>query len=70
MPDSGPVTAEARRFPRVRLRTTVTFEPIDNGTRITEHIRILAPRLLAAMTVSEAVKAHAAMLAGMRKCFV
>ncbi|WP_101946706.1 SRPBCC family protein [Mycobacterium sp. 3519A] len=69
VPDSGPVTAEARQFPRVRLRTTVTFEPIDDGTLITEHMRIEAPRLLAAMTVNEAVKAHTAMLAGMRECF-
>jgi hypothetical protein len=69
VPKTGPVTAEARQFPRVRLRTTVTFEPIEQGTRITEHMRIDAPRALAAMTVSEAVKAHTAMLAGMRGCF-
>jgi ligand-binding SRPBCC domain-containing protein len=69
VPRSGPVTAEARQFPRVRLRTTVTFEPTDEGTRITEHMRIEAPRALAAMTVTEAVKAHTAMLAGMRDCF-
>ena len=29
VPNIGDVTAEARQFPRVRLRTTVTFEPID-----------------------------------------
>jgi hypothetical protein len=69
VPDIGDVTAEARQFPRVRLRTTVTFEPTDAGTRITEHMRIDAPRPLAAMTVREAVKAHTAMLAGMRRCF-
>jgi hypothetical protein len=69
VPDTGAVTAEARQFPRVRLRTTVTFEPIDVGTRITEHMRIDAPRVLAAMTTREAVKAHTAMLAGMRGCF-
>ncbi len=69
VPDIGDVTAEARQFPRVRLRTTVTFEPTDAGTRITEHMRIDAPRALAAMTVREAVKAHTAMLAGMRRCF-
>ena len=69
VPDVGDVTAEAYQFPRVRLRTTVTFEPVDAGTRITEHMRIEAPRVLAAMTVGEAVKAHTAMLAGMRGCF-
>jgi hypothetical protein len=69
VPETGAVKAEARQFPRVRLRTTVTFEPIDVGTRITEHMWIDAPRPLAAMTVREAVKAHTAMLAGMRRCF-
>jgi hypothetical protein len=69
VPNAGDVTAEADQFPRVRLRTTVTFEPIDTGTRITEHMRIEAPRAFAAMTVREAVKAHTAMLVGMRRCF-
>jgi len=69
VPNVGPVTAEADQFPRVRLRTTVSFEPIGAGTRITERMRIEAPRVLAAMTVREAVKAHTAMLAGMRRCF-
>jgi ligand-binding SRPBCC domain-containing protein len=69
VPTTGDVIAEAHQFPRVRLRTSVTFEPIDEGTRITEHMRIEAPRVLAAMTVREAVKAHTAMLASMRQCF-
>ena len=69
VPNVGDVTAEADQFPRVRLRTTVSFDPIGVGTRITEHMRIEAPRGLAAMTVREAVKAHTAMLAGMRRCF-
>jgi Polyketide cyclase / dehydrase and lipid transport len=69
VPNEGDVTAEARQFPKVRLRTTVSFEPIDAGTRVTEHMRIAAPRTLAAMTAREAVKAHTAMLAGMRRCF-
>jgi ligand-binding SRPBCC domain-containing protein len=69
VPKTGHVTTEARQFPRVRLRTTVTFEPIGAGTRLTEHMSIDAPRALAAITVREAVKAHAAMLAGMRRCF-
>jgi len=67
--DVGDVLAEADQFPRVRLRTKVTFEPIDEGTRITERMHIEAPRVLAAMTVREAVKAHTTMLAGMRHCF-
>ena len=69
VPNAGDVTAEADQFPRVRLRTTVTFEPTDAGTRVTERMRIDAPRALAAMTIREAVKAHTAMLAGMRRCF-
>jgi hypothetical protein len=69
VPNTGDVTADAFQFPRVRLHTTVRFEPIDTGTRITEHMRIDAPRPLAAMTTREAVNAHAAMLAGMRRCF-
>ena len=69
VPNEGDVTAEARQFPKVRLCTTVSFEPIDAGTRVTEHMRIDAPRPLAAMTAREAVKAHTAMLAGMRRCF-
>ena len=69
VPHTGDVTAEARQFPRVRLLTTVTFEPIAAGTRVTEHMRIEAPRVLAAMTTREAVKAHTAMLAGMRRSF-
>ena len=67
--NAGDVIADAFQFPRVRLHTRVTFEPVGQGTRITERMRIDAPRALAAMTVSEAVKAHTAMLAGMRRCF-
>ena len=33
VPKAGEVTAEARQFPRVRLRTTVTFEQTGAGTR-------------------------------------
>jgi ligand-binding SRPBCC domain-containing protein len=68
VPEAGNVTAEARQFPRVRLRSTVTFEQIGGGTRVTEHLHIEAPRPLAAMTTREAVKAHIAMLAGTRRC--
>ncbi|BCI92167.1 hypothetical protein NIIDMKKI_73730 [Mycobacterium kansasii] len=47
----------------------MSFEPIDTGTRLTERIRITAPRLLAAFTTREAVKAHRAMLSGIRRHF-
>ena len=69
VPHTGDVQAESLQFPRVRLHTTVAFEPIAAGTRVTEHMRIEAPRPLAAMTVREAVNAHTAMLAGIRKIF-
>jgi hypothetical protein len=69
VPIHGDVITEARQFPRVRLNGTVTFEPIDGGTRLTERLRIAAPRPLAAMTQREAVNAHIAMLAGIRSHF-
>ena len=69
VPVHGDVITEARQFPRVRLNGTVTFEPIDSGTRLTERLRIAAPRPLAAMTQREAVNAHIAMLAGIRNHF-
>jgi hypothetical protein len=65
----GDVLTEAHQFPRVRLTGTVTFEPIDSGTRVIERIRIAAPRPLAAITKREAVSAHAAMLSGIRRHF-
>jgi Polyketide cyclase / dehydrase and lipid transport len=65
----GVVMTEADQSPGVRLRGTVSFEPIDGGTRLTERIRITAPRPLAPMTTREAVKAHIAMLAGIRRHF-
>jgi hypothetical protein len=63
------VTTEADQSPGVRLRGTVSFEPIDGGTRVTERIRFAAPRPLAAITVGEGVKAHIEMLAGIRRHF-
>ena len=69
VPIHGDVITEARQFPRVRLNGTVTFETIDGGTRLTERLRIAAPRPLAAMTQREAVNAHIAMLAGIRSHF-
>jgi hypothetical protein len=69
VPAHGDVLTEADQSPGVRLRGTVSFEPIDGGTRVTERIRIAAPRPLAPMTTREAVKAHVAMLAGIRHHF-
>lgn len=69
VPTDGDVTTEADQSPGVRLRGTVSFEPIETGTRVTERIRMAAPRLLAPMTTREAVKAHIAMLAGIRRHF-
>ena len=53
----------------MRLRGTVSFDPAGGGTRVTERIRITAPRLLAPVTVREAVKAHIEMLTGIRRHF-
>ena len=69
VPLHGDVITEARQFPRVRLNGRVTFEPIDAGTRLTERLRIAAPRPLAATTRREAVSAHVAILAGIRSHF-
>jgi hypothetical protein len=69
VPANGDVLTEADQSPGVRLRGTVSFEPVDGGTRVTERIRITAPRLLAPLTSREAVKAHIAMLSGIRRHF-
>jgi Polyketide cyclase / dehydrase and lipid transport len=69
VPRRGDVITEARQFPRVQLNGTVTFEPVESGTRLTERLNIAAPRLLAATTRREAVNAHIAMLAGIRSHF-
>ena len=69
VPADGDVVAEARQFPGVRLHTTITFDKVADGTRLTEQIRIEAPRPLAAVTTREAVTAHTEMLAGIRRCF-
>ncbi|MCV7031374.1 SRPBCC family protein [Mycobacterium sherrisii] len=69
---TGDVLTEADQSPGVRLRGMVSFEPIRDpvtGTRITERIRISAPRPLARVTRREGVKAHLAMLAGIRRHF-
>ncbi|HNP13294.1 MAG TPA: SRPBCC family protein [Mycobacterium sp.] len=69
VPDGGPVTAEARQFPAVRLNSVVSFDPVPAGTRLTERIEIIAPRPLLALTVRQAVAAHKEMLAGIRRHF-
>ena len=69
VPVTGDVLAEARQFPRVRLCSTVAFEPIETGTRVVERIRIEAPRPLASVTTRKAVEAHTEMLAGIRRRF-
>lgn len=69
VPLSGDVVTEALQFPRVRLQGTVSFDQIEGGTRLTERLRIEAPRPLAAVTAKQAVKAHAEMLAGIGRCF-
>lgn len=63
VPTTGPVTAQARQFPQVRLDSRVDFAPIVTGTRITEELTIAAPRPLLALTVEQAVAAHTTMLA-------
>ncbi|MGO9155808.1 SRPBCC family protein [Mycobacterium sp.] len=69
VPHNGDVLTEADQSPGVRLRGRVSFEPIEAGTRVTERIRIAAPRPLAAMTTREGIKAHIEMLAGIRRHF-
>jgi hypothetical protein len=69
VPAAGDVIAEARQFPLIRLRSQVAFEHVEGGTRVTERMRIEAPRPLAALTAREAIKAHVAMMSGMRAYF-
>jgi hypothetical protein len=67
--DVGDVHTEARQFPRVILRGVVSFDGVGDGTRVTERLAIEAPRPLAAVTVRQALDAHAEMLAGIRRHF-
>ena len=69
VPVHGDVLTEARQFPRIALDGVVSFAASGDGTRVTERIRIEAPRPLAAVTVRQAVAAHAEMLAGIRTHF-
>jgi Polyketide cyclase / dehydrase and lipid transport len=69
VPSTGAISTDARQFPRVRLRGTVSFTPTGSGTRITERIGIEAPRPLLGLTVRKAVEAHTEMLAAIRRQF-
>ena len=69
VPINGDVLTEADQSPGVRLRGTVSFDPADGGTRVTERMSITAPRPLAGVTIREGVKAHVKMLAGIRSHF-
>lgn len=69
VPVHGDVITEARQFPLVRLQGRVSFQPADDGTCVFERLRIAAPRGLIAITTRQAVEAHIAMLAGIRRCF-
>lgn len=66
---TGAIASEARQFPGVRLRSVVTFEPQGSGTLVTERITLHAPPPLAAFTTRQAIAAHRAMLAGIRRHF-
>lgn len=65
----GVVHTEARQFPSVRLRGTVTFAASGAGTTVTETVDIAAPRPVTAFTAGQAEEAHAAMLAAIRRHF-
>jgi hypothetical protein len=69
VPVHGDVLTEARQFPRIALDGVVSFSGTSEGTRVTERLRIRTPRLLAAVTVRQAVAAHVEMLAGIRTHF-
>jgi hypothetical protein len=69
VPVHGDVLTEARQFPRVALDGVVSFDEAGDGTRITERLRIGVPRPLAAVTIRQAVSAHAEMFAAIRRCF-
>jgi hypothetical protein len=69
VPVAGDVIADSRQFPAVRLHTVVSFDEVDGGTRVTERMRIEAPRPLAAVTIREAVNAHTEMLSNIARHF-
>ena len=66
------VVPERKSAFRIPINTTVwsyELEPTATGTRLTETIRIRAPRMLLAVPVRQAVAAHREMLAGIRRHF-
>lgn len=65
----GEVRTEARQCPNVRLQGVVSFEAAERVTRLTERLRIIAPRPVAAFTQRAAVDAHIEMLRGIRDHF-
>ncbi|MGV0782910.1 SRPBCC family protein [Mycolicibacterium sp. XJ775] len=69
VPTAGPITAQARQFPQVKLDSQVDFAPTEAGTRIIEELTIAAPRPLLALTVGQAVAAHTTMLAAIGNLF-
>lgn len=69
VPDTGDVVAVSRQFPRVVLRTVTSFDAEGAGTHVVERIRFAAPRPLAGKVVREGCRAHAEMLAAMRRHF-
>lgn len=69
VPTAGPITAQARQFPQVKLDSQVDFAPSEVGTRIIEELTIAAPRPLLAITVGQAVAAHTTMLAAIGNLF-
>jgi hypothetical protein len=69
VPTAGDVTTESRQFPRVRLRSVVSFTATGEGTRVVENIAIETPTLLARLTVGRATAAPEEMLAGIRRVF-
>lgn len=69
VPTAGPITAQARQFPQVKLDSQVDFAPTEAGTRLIEELTIAAPRPLLALTVGQAVAAHTTMLAAIGNLF-
>lgn len=65
----GVVHTAAHQIPKVRLAGTVTFAASGAGTTVTETVDIEAPWPLTAFTAAQAEKAHAAMLAAIRRHF-
>ncbi|HTI15856.1 MAG TPA: SRPBCC family protein [Dictyobacter sp.] len=63
----GDITTDAYRFPGVILHNTTTCRTEAQGTRITEHIEITAPRLLMYIIYAQARKAHCALFDNLKQ---